>query len=327
VVALAGLALSSLVPGASGAGPTERADALRRQQATLSDRSHSALLGLYSLDARLAQARTRLASLQARAAAVRDEQKRVAREEAVAKRAWRSSVRALSHRLLRLYEQGEPDSISVLLGSTSLDDAASRLDAFERSARLSNQTALQARSAQHELARVHAALALQAANLRHLVAQARAAEASLAHARAERAAYLTALRRRLRLKASEIARLTLAAREIAARAQTVAAQAAVASEADPGFAAPAGGGRTLSVTATGYSLRGRTSTGMPAGWGVVSVDPSVIPLGTRISIPGYGAGVAADTGGGVEGTIIDLWFPTRAQALAWGRRTVTIGLH
>jgi len=37
--------------------------------------------------------------------------------------------------------------------------------------------------------------------------------------------------------------------------------------------------------------------------------------------------VAADTGSGVQGMTIDLWFPTLAQALAWGRRTVTITLH
>jgi 3D (Asp-Asp-Asp) domain-containing protein len=59
----------------------------------------------------------------------------------------------------------------------------------------------------------------------------------------------------------------------------------------------------------------------------VAVDPSVIPLGTRITIPGYGEGVAADTGGSVHGAMIDLWFPTAALALAWGRRTVTITLH
>jgi 3D (Asp-Asp-Asp) domain-containing protein len=66
---------------------------------------------------------------------------------------------------------------------------------------------------------------------------------------------------------------------------------------------------------------------VPTGWGVVAVDPSVIPLGTRMTVPGYGEGVAADTGGSVIGNKIDLWFPTREQALAWGQRTVTITLH
>jgi 3D (Asp-Asp-Asp) domain-containing protein len=53
----------------------------------------------------------------------------------------------------------------------------------------------------------------------------------------------------------------------------------------------------------------------------------VIPLGTRLTIPGYGEGVAADTGTAVRGNAIDLWFPTLEQANAWGRRTVTITLH
>jgi len=66
---------------------------------------------------------------------------------------------------------------------------------------------------------------------------------------------------------------------------------------------------------------------MPVGWGIIAVDPSVIPLGTRMEIPGYGTGVAADTGSAVQGATIDLWFPTSAQALAWGRRTVTITLY
>ena len=53
----------------------------------------------------------------------------------------------------------------------------------------------------------------------------------------------------------------------------------------------------------------------------------VIPLGTHMTIPGYGEAVAADTGGAIIGSTIDLWFPTVAQANAWGRRVVTIVLH
>jgi len=86
-------------------------------------------------------------------------------------------------------------------------------------------------------------------------------------------------------------------------------------------------GSTITVSATGYSLAGRTATGLPVGYGVAAVDPSVIPLGTHMTIPGYGSAVAADTGGGVSGATIDLWFPTVAQANAWGRRTITIVLH
>jgi 3D (Asp-Asp-Asp) domain-containing protein len=105
------------------------------------------------------------------------------------------------------------------------------------------------------------------------------------------------------------------------QAQTV--QAHSTAPAAPVTAGP----RTITVTATGYSMPGHTSTGLPVGAGVVAVDPSVIPLGTRMTIPGYGEGVAADTGSAVTGNTIDLWFPTLADALAWGRRTITITLH
>ncbi len=50
----------------------------------------------------------------------------------------------------------------------------------------------------------------------------------------------------------------------------------------------------------------------------------MIPLGTRLLIPGYGEAIAADTGGAIQGNVIDLWFPSTAEALRWGRRTVTI---
>ena len=53
----------------------------------------------------------------------------------------------------------------------------------------------------------------------------------------------------------------------------------------------------------------------------------MIPLGTRMYVPGYGPAIAADDGSANKGTLIDLWFPTTAQARAWGRRTVTITLY
>ena len=54
---------------------------------------------------------------------------------------------------------------------------------------------------------------------------------------------------------------------------------------------------------------GITRSGMPLTKGIVAVDPNVIPLGTRLYIPGYGFAVAADTGGGIIGDRIDLGYP------------------
>jgi len=71
--------------------------------------------------------------------------------------------------------------------------------------------------------------------------------------------------------------------------------------------------RTMSVWATWYTAAsaggvGTTATGTTVRKGTVAVDPSVIPLGTRMYIPGYGYGVAEDTGGAVIGNIIDLGY-------------------
>jgi 3D (Asp-Asp-Asp) domain-containing protein len=70
---------------------------------------------------------------------------------------------------------------------------------------------------------------------------------------------------------------------------------------------------------------GITATGMVAGRGVVAVDPSVIPLYTRLYVPGYGTAIAGDTGGAVKGRIIDLGFPEDVTN-GWGARYVDVYL-
>lgn len=83
----------------------------------------------------------------------------------------------------------------------------------------------------------------------------------------------------------------------------------------------------LKVDAVAYYLPGRTALGVPVRKGVVAVDPRLIPLGTRLHIPGYGPGLAADVGTAIKGRIIDLWMPNTAVARKWGRRTVTITVY
>ena len=101
--------------------------------------------------------------------------------------------------------------------------------------------------------------------------------------------------------------------------------------------------RVLTMTATAYDLSyescgkrpgqrgyGITASGMYARRGVVAVDPSVIPLGTRLYIETpdggivYGNAIAADTGGAIKGNKIDLFMDTRAECMQFGRRTVKV---
>lgn len=57
---------------------------------------------------------------------------------------------------------------------------------------------------------------------------------------------------------------------------------------------------------------------------VIAVDPSLIPLGSRVWVQGYGYAIAGDTGGAIHGHKIDVFFPTKSGAYGWGSRTVLI---
>jgi 3D (Asp-Asp-Asp) domain-containing protein len=91
--------------------------------------------------------------------------------------------------------------------------------------------------------------------------------------------------------------------------------------------------RVLTMTATAYDpsprtigprATGRTKTGMKAGFGVVAVDPRVIPLGTLVFVEGYGFAIAADIGSAIKGMKIDLCYDDRATALRFVRQPVRV---
>lgn len=91
---------------------------------------------------------------------------------------------------------------------------------------------------------------------------------------------------------------------------------------------------SLRMLATGYcpcsnccgSHTGRTATGLPAGKGVVAVDPKVIPLGTKLYISEYGEAIAGDIGGNIVGNRIDLGFDAHSQTSTWGKRWVVVDI-
>ncbi len=81
---------------------------------------------------------------------------------------------------------------------------------------------------------------------------------------------------------------------------------------------------TMTMSVTAYTHTGNnTSTGSAPGYGTVAVNPSVIPYGTKLYIPGYGYGIASDTGGFSPNTI-DVFFDTYQECINWGRKTLTI---
>ena len=315
----AGALVFACVSGAGAAGPV---DTLQVQVQALHARARHALLDLYALDSRLQAAQQRLSTLQAQATSLQREDRLLQQQLSSTRETLSVSRKQLAINLQVLYKQGDVSTLAVVLGAKSLNDAVTKLDALSSIADQSKQIVAVTTSAKTRLITLRQTLRLRRSQLAADVAAARRTEMTLVSARGERLGFIAHLHTQARLKQQQIDALQQVAQKVEQKSNMI----QVAEAPPPAALAPAAR-RTIVVSSTGYSLPGHTSTGIPVGPGVVAVDPSVIPLGTRITIPGYGEGVAADTGGGVRGADIDLWFPNLAAARAWGRKTVTITLH
>ena len=87
--------------------------------------------------------------------------------------------------------------------------------------------------------------------------------------------------------------------------------------------------QTMTMTATAYSWGcgngdGYTATMTPVREGVIAVDPEVIPLGTQVEIVGLGMFSAEDRGGLIKGNRVDIFMPSRGEALEYGRQMVEV---
>ncbi|OLO28082.1 hypothetical protein BTR23_18385 [Alkalihalophilus pseudofirmus] len=89
----------------------------------------------------------------------------------------------------------------------------------------------------------------------------------------------------------------------------------------------------LTMTATAYTAScdgcsGITATGINLidnpDKKVISVDPDVIPLGSKVYVEGYGNAIAGDTGGAIQGNKIDIFIPNKQDAINWGVQEVKV---
>lgn len=92
-------------------------------------------------------------------------------------------------------------------------------------------------------------------------------------------------------------------------------------------------GSSFTIIATGYCPCAKCNypygghpayDGEPLGYGIIAVDPTVIPMGTRLYVEGYGEGIAADQGNAIKGYHIDLCFMSHQEALDWGIKRVNV---
>ncbi|MEH7335430.1 LysM peptidoglycan-binding domain-containing protein [Neobacillus drentensis] len=91
--------------------------------------------------------------------------------------------------------------------------------------------------------------------------------------------------------------------------------------------------KEITVKATAYTAScegcsGTTATGVDLNANpnakVIAVDPSVIPLGSKVYVEGYGVATAADTGGAIKGNRIDVFISSEQKAIQWGKKQITI---
>ncbi len=203
-------------------------------------------------------------------------------------------------------------------------------EAAEAQAEAKAQEAAKAR----EAAKAQAVAEAQAAAKAQEAAKAREAAKAQEAAEAREAAQAEAEAReaaQAEAKAQEAAK----ARE-AAKAQKPATQQPVAKETET--SAPSSS-RELRVVATAYtadplengykagdqvkSALGHNLTANP-NMKLIAVDPSVIPLGSKVWVEGYGVAIAGDTGGAIKGNKIDVLMPDKGTSSNWGRKTVTV---
>lgn len=144
---------------------------------------------------------------------------------------------------------------------------------------------------------------------------------------------LTVMQQRYSQVNAEMAGIQAQLNEAQARIQQEQASVrAAAATNQPAQATPAPTGVEMYVSATAYSRESAPNDTTKLGYNIkqnphmklIAVDPSVIPLGSKVWVEGYGVAIAGDTGGAIRGHKIDVLMPNNAAAIQWGRRTVKI---
>lgn len=315
--------------------------------ATAAGAFDAAVVRLMILDRRMADAETlihegesEIERLETEAAA--------AGENAAQAAADLAAVRSrFSDRLAESYKTGDLGWLEILLTSDSLSVFLDRTDLVNRILAQDADLTQQVAEARTRALEAGARLAQAAARRHSQVRELQTRRDSLQTARTEQTAVVARLGNRLEEAraaaraaarrmtdvnhgAGSAAKDPVGANKTTGGAGSTATTAGVTNATRPASSTggnPPPGGRTLTVKAYAYALRGTTASGIPVAPGVIAVDPRVIPLGTRLWVPGYGEGIAADTGGDIKGNTIDVWMPSERQASDWGIKTLTITVY
>lgn len=84
---------------------------------------------------------------------------------------------------------------------------------------------------------------------------------------------------------------------------------------------------SVRLLVTAYCLRGVTASGHYVHPGAVAISRAQFRMGQQFSIPGYGWGIARDTGGAIGYGHIDVWMSSCSAAMRWGARHLTVRVY
>jgi 3D (Asp-Asp-Asp) domain-containing protein/peptidoglycan hydrolase CwlO-like protein len=236
-----------------------------------------------------------------------------------------SQQASLEKRLLSTYKSDDVSYLDVVLGAGDFDDFLNRVDMVNIIAEEDRQLIDSIRDSKTSIEDKLTTLSQKQDELASLIDELSSAQDNLLAAQARQEQVVANIKAQMADNESQLTQL----QDQAAAIETSMSQiqdTAADSGGDSGYSPPPAGGSSFTMTATAYCLGGTTATGMPVGRGVIAVDPSVIPLGSRVHVSGYGDAIAADTGGAIRGNKIDVWLPC-GEAYSWGVRTVTVTVY
>jgi 3D (Asp-Asp-Asp) domain-containing protein len=231
----------------------------------------------------------------------------------------------LEKRLRETYKSDDVTFLSVMLGANDFSDFLTRVDALETIAESDRQLINSINESKKSLEEKINSLAAKQQELAKILESLNAAQQNLIAAKEQQQSVVNSLQAQKLANEGQLAQLQSEAASIEARMNQLQSQSSINGDGND-YNPPPAGGTSFTMIASAYCLAGRTATGMPVGRGIIAVDPSVIPLGTRVHVSGYGDAIAADTGGAISGNRIDVWLPCD-EAYAWGVRTVTVTVY
>ncbi len=293
-------------------GPAANAGANRPANLFYSPQD-SSLEDLVTLEEALARAQTRLAQVQADIAAGKNSLASLEAKYAGVRAKADQLRHTIAERMISLYKHSSPSMAEIIITSEDINQV---LDLQEYSTRLATDDVLQIQQAIVQMGQISSSLNQLDAGRSQLAELERQAAAEV-----DRINRQVEQRKSLLAAAPDATALQQQAGDVRQRVDQINSGSPPPSDLRPG--------RTMIMKATAYSpqepgLDDHTASGLPARYGIVAVDPTVIPLGTRLLVEGYGEAIAGDTGSAIKGMRIDLCFDTLAECEAYGVRMVRV---